>query len=199
MERPRILLINGSLGGATGNTAELLARAEIAFEGRATVSHLEMLRQPTMDRILAEVEAADGFIFGTGTYWDSWGSPMQIFLEMTAHTEGEDLWLGKPAGIIVTAHAVGAKGILSRLMGVLNVYGIVFPPFAGLAYTWSNEVALPHASDHLKNELWKPEDVDVIAHNVLEVIRGGREWLHWPSNSGRYGEKWLYTTSGEPT
>jgi hypothetical protein len=190
-----ILLVNGSLGGSTGNTAELLALAEEALNPHAKVETLELIRQPSMDRILAAVEQADGFIFGTGTYWDSWGSPMQIFLEMTAHTEGEAMWVGKPCGIIATAHAVGAKGIVSRLMGVLNVYGLVFPPFAGIAYTWANDVALPHASDHLRNELWTPRDVEVITHNVLEYLRGGKDWRHWPSNSGRYGEKWLYAYS----
>jgi len=193
-----ILLVNGSLGGATGNTAELLALAEDAIAPHAQVTHLELVRQPTMDRILNAVENADGFLFGTGTYWDSWGSPMQTFLEMTAHTEGEDIWVGKPAGIIATAHAVGAKGIVSRLMGVLNVYGLVFPPFAGMAFTWANAVALPHASEHLKNELWKPGDVEVIAHNILEYLRRGSDWKHWPSNSGRYGEKWLSTYSEGP-
>ena len=195
MAIPNILIINGALGGNTGNTGELLALAEEAMTGKATVTYLELIRQPTMDRILEAVTAADGFIFGTGTYWDSWGSPMQTFLEMTAHTEGEDLWVGKPAGVIVTAHAVGAKGIVSRLLGVLNVYGMVIPPFAGIAYTWANDVALPHASDHLRNELWTPNDVAVICHNVLEVAKGTNEWMHWPSNSGRYGEKWLHAYS----
>lgn len=192
---PNILIVNGSLGGSTGNTAELLALAEQALAPRATVSYLELVREPSMDRIHQAVTDADGFIFGSGTYWDSWGSPLQRFLEMTAHTEGEDMWVGKPAGVIVTAHAVGAKGIVSRLMGILNVYGMIIPPFAGIAYTWANEVALPHASDHLRNELWTPHDVDVICHNVLEVCRGGSDWKHWPSNSGRYGEKWLHTYS----
>jgi multimeric flavodoxin WrbA len=185
------LIINGSLGGSTGNTAELLAIAEERFAPHASVSYLELCREPNMDRIVEAASSADGFLFGTGTYWDSWGSPLQRFLEMTAHTEGADLWLGKPAGAIVTAHAVGAKSVLSRLLGVMNVFGMLIPPFAGMTYTWSNEVALEHACDHLRNELWKPRDVEVVAHNVLEAMRGTRDWISWSTNEGRHGEKWL--------
>ena len=173
----------------------MLALAEENLASQAKVAYLELVKEPTMDRILSAVADADAFIFGTGTYWDSWGSPLQRFLEMTAHTEGQEFWVGKPAGAIVTAHAVGAKGVLSRLLGVLNVYGMLIPPFAGFAYTWANEVALPHASDHLHNELWTTADVDVLCHNLMEAIRGSTNWSQWPSNSGRYGEKWLHAYS----
>lgn len=194
-----MLIVNGSLGGCTGNTAELLAIAEERLGPHAQVSHLELCREPSMDRILATAAAADGFVFGTGTYWDSWGSPMQRFFEMTAHTEGADLWFGKPAGAIVTAHAVGAKSVLSRLFGVLNLYGMLIPPLAGMTYTWATETALEHASDHLQRELWTPRDVEVVAHNLLEAIRGTRNWMSWPTNRGLQGEKWLTVFSSRPS
>jgi multimeric flavodoxin WrbA len=186
-----VLIVNGSLNGSEGNTAELLALAEERLSSEATVSYLELCRDPAMDRILDAAAEADAFLFGTGTYWDSWGSPLQRFLEMTAHTEAESYWVGKPVGAIVTAHAVGAKGVLSRLFGVLNVYGMLVPPMAGFAYTFVNQVALDHANEHLRNELWTVEDVEVVCHNLMEAVRGGRNWKQWPSNSGRYGEKWL--------
>lgn len=186
-----ILIVNGSLGGSTGNTAELLAIAEEKLSREVAVTHLELIREPTMDRIEAAIRQADGFLFGTGTYWDSWGSPMQRFLEMTAHTEGSELWTGKPAAVIVTAHAVGAKSVLSRLIGVLNVFGMAIPPFAGFAYSYVNHVALPVAPAHLRNELWTPADVEVVCHNLLEALRGGQDWMCWPTNEGRSGEKWL--------
>jgi len=187
----RILIINGSLSGSTGNTAELLALAQERLEAYADVGYLELCRNPALDRILTEAEDADAFLFGTGTYWDSWGSPLQRFLEITAHTEGMRYWLGKPAAAIVTAHAVGAKSVLSRLFGVLNIYGMLIPPLAGFAYTFVNQVALPHAGDHLRNELWSIADVDTVTHNLLEATNGGKNWHSWPTNEGRAGDKWL--------
>jgi len=186
-----VLIVNGSLGGSAGNTAELLAIAEERLQKEVTVSYLELAREPTMDRILDAIAKADGFLFGTGTYWDSWGSPLQRFLEVTAHTEGQSYWVGKPACAIVTAHAVGAKGVLTRLLGVMNVYGTLIPPFAGFSYTFVADTALPHASDHLRNGLWTADDTDVVCHNLLEALKGGRNWKQWPTNEGRYGDKWL--------
>jgi hypothetical protein len=105
-------------------------------------------------------------------------------------------WFGKPVGVIVTAHAVGAKSVLSRLLGVLNVYGMLIPPLAGLAYTWANEAALPSAPEHLQREMWTPNDVEVVCHNLLEALNGGKDWMSWPTCEGRSGEKWLYVYSG---
>jgi hypothetical protein len=192
---PRVLIVNGSLGGNTGNTAELLALAEDHLSEWADIEHLELVRGPSLERVLTAAEGADAFLFGTGTYWDSWGSPLQLFFENTAHTEGSAYWAGKPTGAIVTAHAVGAKSVLSRLLGILNAYGMLIPPFAGMAYTWVNEVAGPVAPDHLRNELWSPDDVQVIAHNLSQAVQGGREWSCWPTNEGRSGEKWLHVYS----
>ena len=195
MSLPRVLFVNGSLAGPSGNTAELLGLAELALEGKAEIEHLDLSRRPHVDRILEAVERADGFIFGTGTYWDSWSSRLQEFLEVTAHTEGFDLWVGKPAVLFATAHAVGAKGMLSRLMGVLNVYGLWFPPMAALGVTYVNQTAYPHADDHLRNELWTPADVDTLCHNLHQALIGAHDWRRWPTNSGRYGEKWLFCCS----
>lgn len=192
---PHILIVNGALGGSTGNTAELLALAEERLSKEAEVSYLDLCREPALDRILEAASQADGFLFGTGTYWDSWGSPLQRFFEMTAHTEAMPFWFGKPAGAVVTAHAVGGKSVLSRLFGVLNVYGMMIPPLSGLVYTWANDAALQHAPPHLEHELWAPKDVEVICHNLLEAIAGGTNWLSWPTCEGQHGEKWLHVYS----
>lgn len=197
---PNVLIVNGSLGGSRGNTAELLALAENHLGAWAQVDYLELCRMPSLDRIMETAHRADAFLFGTGTYWDSWSSCLQMFLEATAHTEGSEVWMGKPAAVVVTAHAVGAKSVLSRLMGVLNAYGMAIPPFGGLTYTWAVDVALQRAPDHLKTELWTPLDVDVLCHNLQQAVEGGRHWKCWPTSKGRSLEKWLRAYSdGEGT
>lgn len=187
----RVLIVNGALGGATGNTAELLALAEEQFSQWAEVEILDLSRSPSLDRILEAVDRADGFLFGTGTYWDSWSSNLQRFLEETAHTEGSELWRGKPGSAVVTAHAVGAKGVLSRLLGVLNSYGLLIPPFGGLTYTWAADVARRHANAHLASELWSVADVEVVCHNLRQAIVGGSDWRVWPTSEGLGQGKWL--------
>ena len=68
---------------------------------------------------------------------------------------------------------------------------MTFPPMAGLGITYANQTAFPHATDHLKNELWTTADIGVVVHNLLEAVAGTKNWTQWPTNSGRYGEKWL--------
>lgn len=191
----RVLIVNGALGGVTGNTGELLGLAEEYMSAQVEVETLDLSRRPHIDRILDAVKRADGFLFGSGTYWDTWSSYLQSFLEETAHTEGMDFWVGKPAAIVATAHAVGVKEVISKLMGVLNVYGLMFPPMAGLGVTYVNQTAYPHANDHLRNELWTTADIETVCHNLLAAIAGTNQWRQWPTNSGRYGEKWLYCFS----
>jgi len=196
----QILIINGSISGSAGNTAELLALAEERLtEQGHSVDYLELVRDPSLERIIDQASKADAFIFGTGTYWDSWGSPLQKFFEITSSTEGDSCWLGKPVAAIVTAHAVGSKGILSRLFGVLNVYGMLIPPLAGFAYTFVNHVALTKevAPEELEKELWSHHDVEIVTHNLLQAVQGTREWKKWPSDNVHYVEKWLHLYSGD--
>jgi multimeric flavodoxin WrbA len=196
MATKTVLIVNGGLGGRLGNTAELLAIAEDRLSPHANVAHLELCREPSLERILAACQASDGFLFGTGTYWESWGSPLQRFFEMTAHTEGGEVWRGKPAGAVVTAHAAGASSVLSRLLAVLNAYGMLIPPFGGMAYTWAADVARSIASDHLAREIGSPEDVAVVCHNLLSAMAGTQDWACLPTSEGRAGDKWLFAYSG---
>jgi len=187
-----IVIFNGSPSGVSGNTAVILGAAEeILKEQGSTVTYVDLCRNPSLERIIEEAKRADGFIFGTGTYWDSWGSPLQKFFEETAATEGEDYWVGKPVGVIVTAHAVGGKGVLSRLFGVLNVYGMLIPPLAGLCYTYVNHHAMPTAPEGLKSELWKFDDVQIVCGNLLEAVKGGKNWKSWGCAKVGGVEKWL--------
>lgn len=189
--QPRILIVNGSLGGVQGNTSEVLALAEESLIEGAEVFHLDLSREPSLDRILDAADKAQGFIFGTGTYWESWGSPLQRMFEMTAHTEGDPYWFGKPAVAFVTAHAVGSRSVLSRLFGTLNSFGMLIPPYGGMTYTKVNDVALKHANEEFTRELWTPQDVPVVTHNLLQSVIGGTDWRQWPVNSGSASDKWL--------
>ena len=70
----------------------------------------------------AALKMAEAVLFVTGTYWDSWGSPLQKFLEDHAYLETSPVLMGKPAGAIVLQHFCGGKAVLSRLQGVLSTW-----------------------------------------------------------------------------
>ena len=132
MPIPSILIINASLHGDSGdsNTNLLLRRAQkelskkgantelihpqlvdFKFVGTETAQNLYVLN--TND-ILQKLDAADGILIGTGTYWGQSSSILQRFLEEATPREGSEVWLGKPAGIIISEHSTGGQIVLSN-------------------------------------------------------------------------------------
>ncbi|MCC6873286.1 MAG: NAD(P)H-dependent oxidoreductase [Sandaracinaceae bacterium] len=191
---PTIAAINGGLGGAGGNTAALLEHAARAIGERARVTAITLAERPGFARHEAALRGADALLWGTGTYWDSWSSLLQRFLEEATPSEGTDLWLGKPAAVLVSAHSVGGKGVLSRLQGVLCTLGCAIPPMSGLAVTLASQAALaselglePGAGD----DLWSPDDLGVVVHNLLESAAGTRRFEAWPVDRGDPSRRWL--------
>jgi NAD(P)H-dependent FMN reductase len=189
---PRILLINGSPSARKGNTGMALQIAESFLVG-ARCETIQLAGADHME-VADRIKNADGLIFGTGTYWDSWGSPLQSFLEAVTSREGE--WLGKPAGVVVTAHAVGGKGVLSRLQGVLNTLGCLIPPMGGIVLTLANQLALEHGETPWSVDLWRPSDLEPLCKNLLTAIDTGREWATWPVDREDPSRVWLMKNLG---
>lgn len=195
--RPRILLLNASLAGLEGNSARLLA----ALEARLAV-HAELRRAVLVGakgETFAELEPAlrdaDAFVFATGTHWDSWSSPLQKFLEDATPAEATALWLGKPAAVLVTEHSTGGKGVLSRLQGVLVTLGCVLPPLSGLVLSRAAQQARSASGGEAAagaEDYWSPEDVSIVAHNLLAAARQPRAgWKAWPVDRADYRSIWL--------
>jgi NAD(P)H-dependent FMN reductase len=197
--RPRITVINASLGGRTGNTGGVLAHLEKYLEPHANLHRLVLRDEPNPEasgHLLRQLEEADAFVIATGTYWDSWGSLLQRFLEEATESEGTSLWLGKPVAALVTMHAVGGKQVLSTLQGVLGTMGCLLPPMSGMVYSLSNHLALQARGKDGKTsdfaeDLWQLRDLEVIGHNLLEAVRGRHEWKSWPVDAGDARRRWF--------
>ncbi|UQA61594.1 NAD(P)H-dependent oxidoreductase [Polyangium aurulentum] len=188
---PRITLLDGSLGGAEGNTAAAAARLTAHLEPRASVRAVRLRDTSDAGSLASILGDSDGFVFATGTYWDSWGSPMQRFLETATELEGSLVWLGKPAAVVVTMHSVGGKGVLSRLQGVLCTLGLLLPPMSGFVYSLANHLALEGPARDGQEDLWRLDDLAVVAHNLLEALAGGRDFRAWPVDRAEAGRRWI--------
>jgi chromate reductase len=195
MKTSPITVINGSLGGAEGNTGAVLRPLLSCLRARAEVVEIHLAEDARsigdLTPILAE---SRGFVFATGTYWDSWGSPLQAFFEQATGLEGSDVWLGKPAACVVTMHAVGGKGVLSRLQGVLSTLGLLVPPMSGMVYSLAMHLAARHAPPDAAGflaDFWLLEDLDVVGHNLLEAVTGGRRWRGWRVDEGDPERRWM--------
>lgn len=192
---PRVLLIDASLTGPGGNCSRLLDALDLRLAGRARVERVALSGREALS--FADLEprlrAADAFVFATGTHWDSWSSSLQKFLEDATPAEATDLWLGKPAAVLVTEHSVGGKGVLSRLQGVLVTLGCSLPPCSGLVLSHAARLARRHAPDPAAAEdFWSIEDLDVIAHNLCQAAtRREADWRAWPVDRKDYARVWL--------
>lgn len=179
MSNKIISLIDGSLGG--GNTSHLfdIIEQKIGNAGAGT-NRFALIDNKFDINLFNRLKYADAWIIGTGTYWDSWGHPLQEFLEWITPWEGHDDILGKPVGIVVTAHSVGAKGIVSRLQGALSSMGILIPPMSGLVISMASELAIKASKDTwMENELWNIDDLDIMIHNIILASQVKEHWKTW--------------------
>ena len=206
--RPHLLLINAALAGDTGNTAVLLTEARRHLARYASLESLTLAPNPTAapitsastldPKLRTHLKRADGFLFGTGTHWDSWSSVLQNFLEVATPTEGTALWLGKPAALVISEHSTGGKGILSRLQGVLVTLGCSIPPMSGLVLSRAAMIAAQY-DPAAARDFWCKEDLRVVCHNLAEAARitlpaaqpTQPRWRKWPVERREFGARWL--------
>lgn len=185
-----ILIFNGSLGGATGNTSVIIEAATKEITNLNCKFEILHLENDNYD-LKTKLAWADGFIFTTGTYWDSWGSPMQKFLESFTQFEASKLLLGKPASVMVSMHSVGGKGVLSRLQGVLNTIGFLIPPMSGLVYSLSSHIALQMNENDFNKDFWSLEDIEIIIHNLVSAMNHKATYKSWPVDHKDAKRRWL--------
>ena len=189
-----ILILNGSLGGAEGNSSVLINLAIENLKKHSASIEVIHLKNNQND-LEAKLKWADGFLFVSGTYWDSWGSPLQLFLEKSTEYEASDLFLYKPASVIITMHSVGGKAILSRLQGVLNTIGMLIPPMSGLVYSLATHLNLKkvHNEEDLSfhDDFWNLEDIEIVIHNLMTAVNHQQHYKSWPVDRKDPTRRWI--------
>lgn len=203
----KIVIVNGSLGGASGNTQQALQFLEGALKNIDTKITFDSWiladeRDWDIDAMKKRLAGADAFVFSSGTYWDSWGSPLQKFFEVATEFEGDKCWLGKPAALVTTMHSVGGKEVLNRLHGVLNTLGLFIPPMTSFTYSFANHFALTHpelANDTFADDLWRLSDLEVVAANLLRGVQMSKFpqdlWPTWPIDHEDPKRLWIKSVS----
>ncbi len=193
----KILIINGSLGDDSGNTQFLIDHLNVLLQSKARVEILNLgsffkNHDPKnyVALLSSKLTAAQAFVFSTGTYWDSWGSPMQMFLEIITEFEASDVLFSKPAAVLVTMHSVGGKGVLSRLQGVLNTLGLLIPPMSGLVYSLAGKLAYDQANS-FNDDFWSLKDLEIIAHNLLAALEIKASFISWPVDHADPKRIWI--------
>lgn len=180
-----VLIVNGALAGANGNSAQLLGPLSSTFEKssfKVQTQVLNLNESIPFERVSFALDQADAFVFITGTYWDSWSSHMQNFLEQATEWEASSKFLGKPAAVLVTMHSVGGKEVASRLQGVLNNFGCLIPPMSSLVISLATELArksLTTIGDDFSDDFWSTADLPALVSNLLLCCRDRSEFSAW--------------------
>jgi NAD(P)H-dependent FMN reductase len=177
----RLLLLNGSLRGSTGNTAALLQRARgfLAADWQADVLCLADY-SGSIAALAERLLAADAFLIGSGVYWGSWGSPLQRFLEVMSGYELSACFLGKPAGAVISADSVGGLDIAQRLLGAFTLLGCLIPPLSTVVVSRA-ACAASDADPEANADVWQIDDLDVVVSNLIaaQALRA-LPWATWP-------------------
>lgn len=194
----KILVFNASPEGPKGNSNKLIKKNILPILGKtvtAEVVHLAKLKNyKTNKKLLRSIHEASAFVFVSGTYWDSWGSPLQKYLEEMTHLEGTSYYFGKPAAVVILNHSVGGKSVLSKLQGVLVTLGCLIPPMSGMVYGVSTDLALKKSgkakSSH-QDDFWSLDDLPVILENLLLSLKIEIAWATWPVDRINFKKIWL--------
>ena len=190
------LLVDGSIHGASGNTARFLAEVGGLLAGRgigAGAVHLAGRGDAGIAEAIRQTLDADLVVYGSGTYWDSWGSPLQRYLELLTEHELGDGLLGKPAAVLVTMDSVGGTSVAYRLQGVLSALGFLIPPASAVvlsrvgAMVRHPDAVLPDGFDP-PDDVWSEADLEAMVAN-LAAARSGGGWTRWPV-AGTAAPRW---------
>ena len=187
--------MNAGLGGAAGNSQVIAEHALDIVRGLGVKHELLTLADAAPGAVPTALERAERLVFVTGTYWGSCSSLLQQLLEELTPTEGSELWLGKPASVLVSAHQVGAQSVLFRLQGVLATFGCFIPPMSGVVISKLGEALRARAPETCA-DVWGLEDVATAMHNLHAAPYTPTAYRAWPVDREHYAERWLSPVSG---
>lgn len=185
-----VLILNAGLGGGQGNSQIISTRCAEILEQRGVLYEILVLRDAVPGDVPAALERAERLVIVTGTYWGGVSSLLQQLLEELTPTETSQLWLGKPAAVLVSAHQVGAQSVLFRLQGVLVTFGCSLPPLSGVVISKVGEALRARAPD-LCEDVWGLEDVATALHNLVAAPFLPRSYRIWPVDREHYADRWL--------
>ena len=185
-----VLIINAGLAGSAGNSQVVAERCAALLSARGVAHDTLVLKGAAPGAARAALERAERLVFISGTYWGGFSSLLQQLLEELTPTETSDLWLGKPAAVLVTAHQVGAQSVLFRLQGVLVCFGCLIPPLSGVVISKVGE-ALRQRAPELCDDVWGLEDVETALNNVLVAPFTPAAFRAWPVDREHFAERWL--------
>lgn len=180
----KIVLLDGSLHGKGGNTHGVTEDLLALLPGYFEIDYVELKNVGNTLELKERLRDAYGFIIATGTYWQSWGSPLQRFFEQTTAWEASDLWMGKPVCTVVTMHSIGGVEVMSRLQSNVNMLGAFIPPMCSIVHSHVNQMAGESADGKKSEDIWDLRALPTIAHNFQQAVDNTHHYQSWKVDQG---------------
>jgi len=185
-EKSTILLINGSLRGAEGNSGKIIEKAaKFINREKGVNAQVLTLAEPLSDisSVKKQLQQADAFFVVSGTYWNNWSSPLQRFIEVMSVFENTDIFFGKPVACAITMDAAGGMEVAARLHATFSGLGCWSPPCSTLVISRVGQQAV-NATSKLKNDpnrdVWRLDDLKLVIRNLIVSANMKGKWESWP-------------------
>ena len=187
----KVLVINGSIHGDKGNSQEIVKFLLAKNSSTLFISSI-VLKDSKKEDVEAALNDSDGFVFISGTYWESWGTPIQDFFEHFTYLETTKTFMGKPCGAVVLSHSTGGRGVLSRLLVNLNLFGCLIPPMSGVELSFVGQEALKYSPEEsLLGDVWSFNDVELVLENIESCLNQTYKFSPWPVDTEDFEKVWL--------
>jgi multimeric flavodoxin WrbA len=182
-----IMIINGSLRGAAGNSGAVAKQAaQVLTSGLQQQATVLTLTDPlpTIREVYEQLTSCDGFLVITGVYWNNWSSPLQRFIEVTTAFENTPAFFGKPVACAVTMDSVGGIEVAARLQAVFGGLGCWSPPCSTVVLSRTGQEAIDASAGSANdpnNDVWRMDDLTIVLQNlVIAAAMPRHNWVAWP-------------------
>ncbi|RFM33497.1 NAD(P)H-dependent oxidoreductase [Chitinophaga silvisoli] len=182
----KILVLNGSLRGNTGNSAVLANHAVTLLGQQATMLTLSD-QLPGIREVYDLLASCDGILVVSGVYWNNWSSPLQRFIEVVSAFENTPAFFGKPVACAVSMDSVGGIEVAARLHAVFSGLGCWSPPCATVVVSRTGQEAIAASAgmdDDPNEDVWRMDDLSIVVHNLVTAAAMPRDnWKAWPHSA----------------
>jgi chromate reductase len=183
----KILIINGSIRGAAGNSEAVAKQATkiLVSDLQQEVLQLTLTDPlPGIRDVYELLTGCDGILVISGVYWNNWSSALQRFIEVTTAFENTPAFFGKPVACAVTMDSVGGIEVAARLQGVFGGLGCWSPPCATIVLSRTGQEAMAASigkEDDQNEDVWRMADLSIVLQNLTTAAAMPRNnWVAWP-------------------
>jgi NAD(P)H-dependent FMN reductase len=182
----KLIIINGSIRGMAGNSGKIVSQGLSYLNALENVTATVLTltdEMPSIDETCSLLTQQDAFLVVTGNYWNSYGSPLQRFIEVMTAFEHTPCFFGKPVACAVSMDSVGGVDIAARIHAVFSGLGCWSPPCSTIILSRVGLEAIAatqNQADDPNEDVWRLDDLQIVLQNLVLASSIKSDWSSWP-------------------